>query len=128
MTCSPPSGGRCQQRRATFTGLCGACPLRDRCTTATTGRMRTIRPHHDLRASARRQAGTDPAWQADHRRSRPMGERAVAWLVAHGNRRPRDRRQRPLAPPPRRRSQPPPLVNLGLTHTNGTRTLTPIAP
>ncbi len=79
--------GRYQQRRATFTGLCTACPLHDRCTTAKTGRILTIRPHHDLQAAARHQAATDPDWQADYRRWRPMVERAVAWLVARGNRR-----------------------------------------
>jgi hypothetical protein len=80
-------GGRYQQRRATFTGLCAACPLRERCTTAQTGRVVTIRPHHDLQAAARHQAATDSAWQDDYRRWRPMVERAVAWLVARGNRR-----------------------------------------
>ncbi|WP_240973659.1 transposase [Nonomuraea composti] len=81
------TGGRGQQRRATLTGLCATCPLRDRCTTAKTGRVLTIRPHHDLQTAARRQAATDPAWQDDYRRWRPMAERAVAWLAARGNRR-----------------------------------------
>jgi hypothetical protein len=81
------TGGRYQQRRATFTALCAACPLRDRCTTAKTGCVVTIRPHHDLQAAARHQAAIDPAWQDDYRRWRPMVERAVAWLVARGNRR-----------------------------------------
>lgn len=62
-------------------------PLRERCTTAKTDRVVTIRPHHDLQAPARHQAATDPAWQDDYRRWRPMVERAVAWLVARGNRR-----------------------------------------
>ncbi|MEU6798875.1 transposase [Nonomuraea wenchangensis] len=77
--------------------MCAACPPRDRCTTATTGRVVTIRPHHDLQASARHKAATDPAWQDDCRRRRPMVERAVAWLVARGNRR---LRRRPQPPPP----------------------------
>ncbi|MEU8363881.1 IS1182 family transposase [Nonomuraea sp. NPDC048882] len=123
------TGGRYQQRRATFTRLCAACPLRDRCTTAKTGRVVTIRPHHDLQAAARHQAATDPAWQDDYRRWRPMVERAVAWLVARGNRRLRYRgtaandrwlHHRAAALNLRR------LINLGLTHTNGIWALKPI--
>ncbi|MBO3753066.1 transposase, partial [Streptosporangiaceae bacterium NEAU-GS5] len=51
------------------------------------GRIVQIRPHHDLQATARRQAATDPVWQADYRRWRPPVERAIAWIVARGNRR-----------------------------------------
>ncbi|WP_203880396.1 transposase, partial [Planobispora takensis] len=125
------AGGRYQQRRATFTGRCAACPLRERCTTATADRIITIRPHHDLQAAARHQAATDPAWQADYRRWRPMVERAVAWLVARGNRRLRYRgtaandrwlHHRAAALNLRR------LVNLGLTRISGTWTLVPITP
>ncbi|MEU7864989.1 IS1182 family transposase [Nonomuraea sp. NPDC049141] len=125
------AAGRYQQRRASFTGLCAACPLHDRCTTAKTGRMVTIRPHHDLQAAARRQAATDPAWQDDYRRWRPMVERAVAWLVARGNRRLRYRgtqandrwlHHRTAALNLRR------LINLGLAYTNNTWTLDPATP
>ncbi|WP_433510192.1 transposase [Nonomuraea sp. CA-143628] len=49
--------------------------------------MVQIRPQHDLQAAARRQADTDTGWQADYRRWRPPVERAVAWIVANGNRR-----------------------------------------
>ncbi|MEW1914848.1 transposase [Kitasatospora sp. NPDC085895] len=83
---SEPSG-RHLQRKALFTEQCTGCPVRERCTTARAGRIVTIRPHHGLLAAARRQAGTDPAWQAAYRRWRPPVERAVAWLAAHGNRR-----------------------------------------
>ncbi|MFC6084467.1 IS1182 family transposase [Sphaerisporangium aureirubrum] len=79
--------GRYQQRKALFTGQCTGCPLRPRCTTAKSGRILTIRPHHDDLAAARRQAATDPDWQAAYRRWRPPVERAVAWLVHRGNRR-----------------------------------------
>ncbi len=79
--------GRYQQRKAFFAGQCTGCPLRPRCTTATSGRILTIRPHHDDLAAARRQAATDPDWQAAYRRWRPPVERAVAWLVHRGNRR-----------------------------------------
>ncbi|MFD0480586.1 transposase [Nonomuraea thailandensis] len=78
---------------------------------------------------SRHQAATDPAWQDDYRRWRPMVERAVAWLVARGNRRLRYRgtpandrwlHHRAAALNLRR------LINLGLTHTNGIWTLIPI--
>jgi hypothetical protein len=79
--------GNTDKKRALFGERCNGCPLRDRCTTAKGGRVVQIRPHHDLQAAARRQAATDPAWQADYRRWRPPVERAVAWIVARGNRR-----------------------------------------
>ena len=76
-----------QQRKAVFEQLCTGCPLRSKCTTAKRGRVLTIRPHHDQQTAARRQSATDPDWQAAYRRWRPPVERAVAWLVAGGNRR-----------------------------------------
>ena len=81
-----PPGGANRQRKAVF-DQCPACPLREQCTKAKAGRVLTIRPHHDQQKAARRQAATDPAWQAAYRRWRPPVERAVAWLVAAGNRR-----------------------------------------
>ncbi|KAA2246783.1 hypothetical protein F0L68_40490 [Solihabitans fulvus] len=80
----PSTGG---QRNANFGTRCRDCPLRRRCTTAKGGRHLTIHRHHDLLAAARRQAATDPDWQADYRRWRPPVERVIAWLVAGGNRR-----------------------------------------
>lgn len=121
-------GGRHQQRKATFGERCHGCPLRQQCTKAKAGRILTIRPQHDLLTAARHQAATDPHWQADYRRWRPPVERAVAWLVHHGNRRLRYRgiiknnswiHTRAAALNLRR------LINLGLTRTNGTWTLTP---
>jgi hypothetical protein len=73
-------------RLAQFKARCSGCPLRQRCTTATTGRVLSVHPQHALLAAARR-AATDPAWQAEYRRWRPPVERATAWLVARGNRR-----------------------------------------
>ncbi|MEV0303071.1 transposase, partial [Streptomyces prasinus] len=73
---------------------------------------------------------TDPGWRADYRRWRPPVERAVAWLVHHGNRRLRYRstlkndawlHTRAAALNLRR------LVNLGLTHIDGAWHLTPTA-
>lgn len=124
-------GGQYQQRKAAFKDLCTGCPLRDRCTKAKAGRILTIRPHHDLQAAARDQATTDPQWQADYRRWRPPVERAVAWLVHHGNRRLRYRgtirndtwlHTRAAALNLRR------LINLGLTRANDTWTINPAIP
>ena len=72
-------------RLAQFKALCRDCPLRQRCTTSKTGRVLRVHPQHALLAAARR-AAADPAWQAEYRRWRPPVERAIAWLVAHGNR------------------------------------------
>ena len=73
-------------RQAQFKALCTGCPLRERCTTSKTGRTLNVHPQHALLAAARR-AAADPAWQDEYRRWRPPVERAIAWLVAHGNRR-----------------------------------------
>ncbi|MFG2914432.1 IS1182 family transposase [Kitasatospora sp. NPDC048298] len=117
---SAPSG-RHMQRKAVFTGQCTGCPLRERCSRAKAGRIVTIRPDHDLMSQAR-QAASTPDWQATYRRWRPPVERAVAWLVGHGNRRLRYRgtiknnawlHTRAAALNLRT------LINLGLTH-NGT--------
>ncbi|MGW2938312.1 IS1182 family transposase [Streptomyces sp. NPDC001156] len=124
-------GGQHQQRKASFGIRCTRCPLREQCTKAKAGRILTIRPHHDLLATARHQAATDPDWQAAYRRWRPPVERAVAWLVHHGNRRLRYRGTNKnnlwlhtrAAPLNLRR-----LINLGLTRTNGTWALTPATP
>jgi IS5 family transposase len=73
-------------RQAQFKALCRGCPLRERCTTSKTGRVLNVHPQHALLAAARR-AAAGPAWQDEYRRWRPPVERAIAWLVAHGNRR-----------------------------------------
>ncbi|MCX5165365.1 IS1182 family transposase [Streptomyces sp. NBC_00264] len=121
-------GGQHHQRKAVFKDLCPGCPLREQCTKAKAGRTLTIRPHHDLQAIARHQAATDPDWQADYRRWRPPVERAVAWIVHHGNRKLRYRgtisnntwlHTRAAALNLRR------LINLGLTHTGTTWAIVP---
>ena len=73
-------------RLAQFKALCNGCPLRQRCTTSKTGRVLRVHPQHALLAAARR-AAADRAWQDEYRRWRPPVERAIAWLVARGNRR-----------------------------------------
>jgi transposase len=119
-------GGHHQQRKAYFGTRCDLCPLRGRCTKAKTGKILTIRPHHDAQAAARRQAATDPDWQAEYRRWRPMVERGIAWLT-RGSRRLHYRgvlknnawlHTRAAAINLRT------LINLGLDHTDGTWTLT----
>jgi DDE family transposase/transposase-like protein DUF772 len=113
----PHAGGN---RQAQFKSRCRGCPLRERCTTAKAGRLLTVHPQHTLLAAAR-QAATTPTWQDEYRRWRPPVERAIAWLVAHGNRRVPYRgvtknnawlHHRAAALNLRR------LVNLGLTHTS----------
>jgi IS5 family transposase len=67
-------------RTASFTKHCGACPLRQHCTTAKKGRVIQLHEHHDLLAAARRQAST-AVFQDIYRRHRPMVERTIAWLT-----------------------------------------------
>ncbi|MFF4384498.1 transposase [Kitasatospora sp. NPDC001547] len=116
-----PDRGPTLPRTANFGRHCTGCPLRDRCTTSKTGKNLRIQPGYDLQRTARRQAA-DPAWHKAYRRWRPPVERAVAWLVGHGNRRLRYRgtiknnawlHTRAAALNLRT------LINLGLTH-NGT--------
>jgi hypothetical protein len=115
-------------RTAQFKHRCTGCPLRERCTTAKAGRVVNIHPQHELLSAARHQAATDAAWQDEYRRWRPPVERAIAWLVAKGNRRVPHRgvianniwlHHRAAALNLRR------LINLGLTRTSGTWRLTP---
>lgn len=75
---------------ATFGAKCRGCPIRERCTTATTGRTIKINKHHDLLAAARAHALT-PAFIEPYRRHRPMVERSIAWLVRRGGRKVRYR-------------------------------------
>lgn len=77
-------------RIATFGARCRGCPLRPRCTSAASGRSLNIH-HHDAELKAARAAWTSGDFAADYRRHRPMVERSIAWLVAHGHRRVRYR-------------------------------------
>jgi IS5 family transposase len=71
---------------AHFGSRCHDCPMRPRCTRAKAGKKLKIHPQHDQLARARRDAA-DPDWQDRYRTHRPMVERSIAWLVAHGHRR-----------------------------------------
>jgi len=74
-------------RQAQFKALCATCPLKNRCTRSKTGRVVTVHPRYDQLKAARDHATASGEWKAEYRRWRPPVERAVAWLVAHGNRR-----------------------------------------
>jgi IS5 family transposase len=71
---------------AIFGSRCARCPLRSRCTTAARGRTVRLNPHDDELVYGR-DAWRDPVVQVHYRKHRPMVERTIAWLVAHGNRR-----------------------------------------
>jgi hypothetical protein len=73
-------------RNANFGANCATCPLRTRCTTAATGRVLHLHPHHDLLVAARAHARTDD-FDTIYRQHRPMVERSLAWLVRGTNRR-----------------------------------------
>lgn len=115
-------------RIAQFKKVCADCPLRARCTTSATARTVHVHPQHDLLRQAREQARDDQGFKDEYRRWRPPVERAMAWLVAAGNRRVPYRgvikndtwlHHRAAALNLRR------LTNLGLTHTDGTWSLAP---
>src|SRR6266542_1647652 len=56
---------------ATSGALCGACPLRQRCTTSKTGRKLVLGDHDALLRQARRDWAQDPHLRDDYRRHRP---------------------------------------------------------
>jgi hypothetical protein len=72
-------------RIVTFGAACRGCPLRERCTTSTTGRSLSLHPHDALQRAHRARAA-DPDFQADYRRHRPMVERSIAWLTRRNRR------------------------------------------
>jgi IS5 family transposase len=78
------------RRAAVFGVRCRGCPLRERCTRARDGRTFHLTPH-DIELVESRRGWRDGDFAEDYRRWRPMAERSIAWLVAHGNRRVRFR-------------------------------------
>jgi Transposase DDE domain/Transposase domain (DUF772) len=74
-----PSG----QGRADFGEACATCPLRERCTTSTSGRSVTIHPREALLQRAK-VAQSDPEWQSAYRSTRPKVERKIAHFVRAG--------------------------------------------
>ena len=74
-----------QARTVTFGQLCATCPLRQRCTTAKTGRSMTIHEHEGLLRAARAQAAT-----AEYKQDYPTRanvERTVAHVATQNGRR-----------------------------------------
>jgi IS5 family transposase len=69
----------------TFGAACRGCPLREQCTTSTSGRAVLLNEHHQLQREHRQRAA-DEAFQATYRQHRPMVERSIAWLT-RGSRR-----------------------------------------
>lgn len=77
------------KRTVTFGAGCRGCPLRDRCTTSTSGRKLDLHPHDGL-LRAHRARARQPDFQETYRSQRPMVERSLAWLT-RGNRKVRYR-------------------------------------
>lgn len=77
-------------RNAVFGALCATCPLRERCTTASRGKILKIHRHDDQLRDARRRA-REPDFIETYRMMRPMVERTIAWFVANGHRKVRYR-------------------------------------
>jgi hypothetical protein len=89
----PDGGGR-----ADFAERCAGCPLRERCTSSTSGRSVTIHPKEAVLQRAKA-AQADPEWQHAYRSTRPKVERKIAHFVrvAWGGRRARTRRRQRVA-------------------------------
>lgn len=77
---------------ASFGATCGHCPLREKCTTAVTGRTIGI-SRHEHRMQQAKTAQADPEWKAAYRATRPKVERKIGHLTrrVHGGRKARCR-------------------------------------
>jgi Transposase DDE domain/Transposase domain (DUF772) len=115
-------------RNVTFGAACRHCPLRQRCTSSTSGRTLTLHPHDGLLRQARRQWAANPALCQAYRQHRPNVERVISQLASRGGRRLRLRylgtannnawlKRRTAALNLRN------LIGRGLTHRDGTWTL-----
>ncbi|MDQ6783927.1 MAG: IS1182 family transposase [Actinomycetota bacterium] len=84
--------------RADFAGHCGACPLREACTTSAAGRSVTIHPKEDV-LQAHKAAQADPDWQEAYTGTRPKVERKIGHFVrrAWGGRKARVRGRKRIA-------------------------------
>ncbi len=71
---------------ARFGSRCTGCPMSARCTTSPKGRTLSLNLYDVELEAARRRAETEE-FKLVYRRWRPMVERAIAWVVAGGNRR-----------------------------------------
>ena len=77
---------------AAFGQSCAQCPLRDQCTSSSSGRTLNLHPKHEMLQRSRVDQ-RDPAWKALYRQTRPKVERKIAHLMKrkHGGRRVRVR-------------------------------------
>jgi hypothetical protein len=115
--------------RADFTGQCTACPLRDSCTTSTTGRTVTVHAREDL-LQAHKAAQATPEWQEAYTGTRPKVERKIAHFVrrAWGGRKARVRGKTRIATDADTRAAAvnwARLATLGVTHSGGAWTAAP---
>jgi hypothetical protein len=74
-------------RNVTFGAACRHCPLRQRCTTSTSGRALSLHPHDGLLRQARRQWAANPALRQAYRQHRPNVERVISQVASRGGRR-----------------------------------------
>jgi hypothetical protein len=83
---------------ARFGTRCQACPFREQCTSAKSGRTIVTHAHFNV-LQRHRQRQQDEDWQAEYRATRPKVERKIAHLVRrqHGGRRARVRGQERVA-------------------------------
>ncbi|PIE27546.1 MAG: IS5/IS1182 family transposase, partial [Micrococcales bacterium] len=68
-----------------FASACSGCPLRQRCTTAKSGRTLVLHKH-DLLQREHRKRANDEDFQAAYPQHRPMVERSIAWLTRDARR------------------------------------------
>jgi len=113
----------------TFGAACRACPLRQQCTTARTGRTLQLHPRDKLLRQARARWAADPALREDYKHHRPNVERAIAQVATSRGRRIRLRYRGTAANNAwlKRRTAAVNLRNLiscGLTRQHGTWALT----
>src|SRR5215468_9922936 len=74
-------------RNVIFGAACGTCPLRERCTTAKSGRTLSLHPHHGLLRAARAAWAAGPGPREEYARYRPNVERAIAQVATWRGRR-----------------------------------------
>jgi hypothetical protein len=75
------------RRNVTFGAACRDCPLRERCTTAKTGRALILHEHDSLLRAARADWAAGPELRRDYMTHRPHVERAIAQIATWRGRR-----------------------------------------
>jgi hypothetical protein len=74
-------------RNVIFGAACGACPLRERCTTSKSGRTLSLHPRHGLLRAARAAWADGPGLREDYMAHRPNVERTIAQVATWRGRR-----------------------------------------